>query len=222
MGKTWLTHVWGRGGGGGHLQGVLVSGGIPPAFLPHLGVVLQDDGAGGAGPAQRLEDATVGGILGLLVKLEVDHGLCKLAEGGRGVARQDLRAGGHLLFADQEPLVVPLQVFPWLACGDVVVGLRLGYPPPPLFFSPGALGPINLPFHTNRHIFEHFKTSCIMTAHKSIGCLPGSIPSGIMSTSSQSFNLREGGGGTRVKRHLVALPRESAAQQENEGVGERL
>ncbi len=42
-------------------------------------------------------------------RLQVDHGLGELLEGGRRVAAEQLRARGHLLLAHQETLVVALR-----------------------------------------------------------------------------------------------------------------
>ena len=44
----------------------------------HLGLALGEDGALGVGPAQRVEQRHEGLVFGLLVKLQVDHRLCKL------------------------------------------------------------------------------------------------------------------------------------------------
>ena len=96
-----------RGRGGAHDFGVLLDG-LAAALLADLGLLLQQDGPLGARAAQRLKERHIGRVLGLLVKLEVDHGLGELAEGRRRVAAQQVRARRHLLLAHQEALVVAL------------------------------------------------------------------------------------------------------------------
>lgn len=66
-----------------------------------------------ASPAHRPPPpGSTPGSLWVLIKLEVDHCLCELPEGRRRVAAQQLWAGGHLLLAHQEALVVALVALP--------------------------------------------------------------------------------------------------------------
>ena len=61
------------------------------------------------GSQDAIEEGDELGVVGLLVELEVDDVLQEQLEGGGAEAAQHLGGGGHLLLADQEALVVPLQ-----------------------------------------------------------------------------------------------------------------
>eukprot|EP00955_Chlamydomonas_euryale_P100249 365271-Chlamydomonas_euryale.AAC.8 len=78
------------------------------ALLADLGSTLDEDGALGGRAHKGVKQAHERLVLGLLVKLEVDHGLSKLPECRRRVPAQHLTAACHLLLADQVALVVTL------------------------------------------------------------------------------------------------------------------